>query len=253
MALEFREISVSYGEHRKVIKNFSWKVEKGEFWSVIGPNGAGKTTILRTLLKRTFILSGNVRVDGRDIRELNIKEIARKLAILLQTDFAEKSMTVREYVSLGRHIYLKPLEPLRKEDLSIVEEALSKTKTLYLRDRRIGELSSGELQRVRIARVIAQGTDYILLDEPTSHLDYEHRFEIMELLSQLNREGKTIIAILHEFDLAYRYGQKILVVSDGQIVKAGDTKEIFSPSLFAKVFHVNLVLQDGRLYIEPLL
>lgn len=253
MGLEFENIIVSYGQGKAVLKNFSWKVNKGEFWNIIGPNGAGKSTILRTLLKRTTILSGSVRIDGQDVRKMKIKEIAKKAAILLQTDLADKSMTVKEYVQLGRYTYHKPVELLKQADISIVHEALSKTKTLHLINRKIGELSSGELQRVRIARVLAQGTEFILLDEPTSHLDYEHKFEIMELLEQFNREGKTIITILHEFDLAYRYGQKSIVISDGQIVKSGATQEIFSPSLFTEVFHIKLVLQESRLYIEPLL
>ncbi len=252
MGLEFKNITVSYGR-LPVLRTFSWKVNEGEFWNIIGPNGAGKSTILRTLLKRVVLLSGTIKIDGKDIKSMGVKEIARKVAILLQTDLADKTMSVKNYVSLGRYTYLKPMEPLKKNDISIVLDALSKTKTLHLKDRKLGELSSGELQRVRIARVIAQGTKYIFLDEPTSHLDYEHRFEILELLKQLNVEGKTIITILHEFDLAYRYGRKTLVISEGQIVKAGPTRDIFLPSLFANVFHIRLVLQDGRLYIEPLL
>ena len=253
MALEFKNLSVSYNNGKVVLRNFNWQVKNGEFWNIIGPNGAGKSTIFRTLLKRARILKGSVEIDGRDVRKMKIRDIAREIAILLQTDIVERSMRVIDYVSLGRFVHVRPSGRLTKRDREIVYEALCSTRTIDFRDKMLGALSSGEMQRVRIARVLAQESPYILLDEPTSHLDYEHRFEIMELLKELNRQGRTIVAILHEFDLAYKYGDRTLVLEKGTVVESGENRAVFTEDIFRDIFHVHLILDGDRIYIEPLL
>lgn len=253
MALEFDNLSVAYDNKEVVLKHFSWKVQEGEFWNIIGPNGAGKSTIFKTLLKRARILEGSVKINGKDSKEMNIRDIAREVAVLLQTDIVEMSMRVIDYVSLGRFVHLGPSGRLKERDRETVYEALHSTGTSDFKDKALGALSSGELQRVRIARVLAQESSYILLDEPTSHLDYEHRFEIMELLTKLNTHGRTIVTILHEFDLAYRYGDQTLVIDGGNIVKSGPKSVVFTENLFRDIFHVRLDLDGNRIYIEPLL
>ena len=253
MALEFENLSVAYENGRVVLEGFSWRVNEGEFWNIIGPNGAGKSTIFKTLLKRTKILAGAVKINGKDVRKMDVRDIARNVAVLLQTDIVEKSMRVADYVALGRFVHVGPSGRLTRRDKEIVYEALRSTGTVDFKDKMLGALSSGEMQRVRIARVLAQESSYILLDEPTSHLDYEHRFEIMELLERLNEQGRTIITIMHEFDLAYRYGNRTLVLNKGKIVKSGERSTVFREDLFREVFHVHLVLDGDRIYIEPLL
>ena len=253
MALEFRNLTVAYDDGKIVLKQFNWKISKGEFWNIIGPNGAGKSTIFKTLLKKTRILEGSLKINGKDVGKMSIRDIARKVAILLQTDIVEKSMKVSDYVSLGRLVHIGPYGRISKKDKEVVCESLLSTRTIDFKDKPLGALSSGELQRVRIARVIAQESTYILLDEPTSHLDYEHRFEIMELLTKLNKQGRTIVTIMHEFDLAYRYGRHTLIVNQGRIVKSGFNNVVFSKKLFRDIFHVNLILEGDRIYIEPLL
>ncbi len=250
MGIEFRDLTVSYDGSKTILEGINWEIKKGDFWAVIGPNGAGKSTIFRTILKRTIIMRGDVLIDGHSIKRLKIGDIARRAAVLLQTEMYDRSMKVGDYVALGRFPYLKLLGRAGKVDREIIHDALEKTNSLVLKDRLIGELSSGELQRVRIARVLAQGSEYIFLDEPTAHLDYEHKFEIMELLKKLKR---TVVCILHDFDFAFRYARKILVLSEGKIEAQGDIESVFNAELFRRVFRVRISRSDSHIHIDPLL
>ncbi len=250
MGVEFRDLTVSYDGSNVVLEGINWTVRKGDFWSVIGPNGAGKSTLFKALLKRTYIHGGDILIDGNSILNMKMHEIAKRAGVLLQTEIYERSMKVKDYVMLGRFPHLGFYSKPGKVDENIVFDALQKTGSLDLRNRLIGELSSGEFQRVRIARILAQESEYIFLDEPTAHLDYAHRFEVMELLKNI---GKTVVCILHDFDLAYRYAEKIMVLHSGRKVEEGVTQIIFRDDLFQNVFRVRITRTDTHINIDPLL
>ena len=211
-------VTVGYGE-RPVVSDLTFDVPDGQVTSIIGPNGCGKSTLLRTLARLLKPSSGRVRLDGDSIHQLATREISQRLALLPQTPVAPEGLLVRDLVGRGRHPHQRWFSQWSPEDEEVVESALQLTDTADLRDRALDQLSGGQRQRAWIAMTLAQDTDLMLLDEPTTYLDLAHQVEVLDLVTRLNRErGRTVVMVLHDLNLAARYSDTIVVMKDGAII-----------------------------------
>jgi iron complex transport system ATP-binding protein len=239
MRLHAENLLLKY-ESVEVARDLSIEVPDGEVSVLIGPNGSGKSTLLRALARLLRPAGGSVVLDGASIQSLSPKEVARRLAILPQLLVAPESLTVEELVGYGRHPQRKSIVALRDEDREAIDWALRVTATEELRSRQVDQLSGGQRQRVWIALVLAQGTDLILLDEPTTYLDVAYQLEVLELLRNLNRnEGKTIAIVLHDINMAAEYADKLFALKDGSLVAQGAPREILTAELIREVFRID--------------
>ncbi len=249
MRLEARSLTLAYGK-RRVVDGVSFTVESGEMVAVAGPNGSGKSTLLRGLARLHRPHSGSVLLGETDIRALGARDVARRLAILPQSPSAAGDLTVRELVWRGRYPHQGVLQRAVGADYEAVAWALSAAHLDDLADRPLGELSGGECQRAWIALALAQQPKVLLLDEPTSFLDLQHQMEVMTLLRSLNREGMTVIAVLHDLALAGRFAERVLLMSGGHIACDGSPTRIFTAETLERVFNVPMTVfhdpESGR-------
>jgi len=241
---------------KKVLENVTFSLQSGDFLGIVGPNGAGKTTLLRTLTGILKVKDGNIWIEGKNIKEMSRRQLAQKVAMVPQNTFISFPYTVFEVVLMGRNPYLGRFEREKKEDLEKVEECMRLTQTWELRKRKVTELSGGELQRVVIARTLAQDTPLLLLDEPTAHLDLNQELEIMTLISGLNREGnKTVILVSHNLNLAARYCNKLLLLKEGKVFAKGAVEEVLTEKNIRSVYHLNALVKKhpltGSVYVLP--
>jgi iron complex transport system ATP-binding protein len=238
----------------KVIKNVSFEIAKGEFIGIIGPNGSGKSTLLRLLSRVLIPLAGRVELNTKDILMMQPKEFARQLAFVPQETVIDFPFTAEEIVLLGRIPHLGRLERPTKEDFTKVEEALFLTDTAQIKQRNIQELSSGERQRVIIAKALAQEPRLLFLDEPTAHLDIGHQVQILGLLRKLNEENKiSVVAVMHDLNLASEYCQRLILLDQGSIFRDGTAQEVLTYQTIEAVYKT-VVLVDknpvsGRPYV----
>lgn len=230
---------LSYGVNGKtIVDDVTFEIRRNEFLCVVGPNGAGKSTLLRLLTRILSPTAGRVLLDGEDISGYEAKELYRKISFLPQTSYFDFPLSVLEVVLTGRYPYLGIFESESEEDLKRAEDCLSLVDLGGFSRRKVTTLSGGEQQRVSIARVLAQGTDFIFLDEPSSHLDIHHKFALMELLRSLAREGKGVVAVLHDLDLASKFCERILVLENGRVAALGEPPRVLSDELLSSVFKV---------------
>ncbi|NPE28724.1 heme ABC transporter ATP-binding protein [Methanococcoides sp. SA1] len=250
--LEIKDLSVSYGK-RKIIDEICLSAEKGEFLGIIGPNGSGKTTLVKTITKVLKPESGDVTFNDISIEQMSGNEIAKHIAVVSQVISINFEFSVKDIVMMGRTPYIKNNESM--EDFKIVEESMIKTKTDFLKDRMVTQLSGGELQRVIIARALAQQTDILLLDEPTSHLDITNQIDILNLVKNESKKGKLVIAVVHDLNLAAYYCDKLALIRDGQLISLGTPAEVLTPENILKVYNlpVEVVTNDitNSLYVIP--
>jgi iron complex transport system ATP-binding protein len=241
------ELNIGYGEN-SIIKNISIQIPDQQITTIIGPNGCGKSTLLKAMTRIISYQSGAVILDGKKIAEENTQDLARKLAILPQNPDSAKGLTVGELVSYGRFPYQNGFGRLTKRDYEVIEWALEVTGTIDYKYRNVDSLSGGQRQRVWIAMALAQETDIIFLDEPTTYLDMAHQLEVLELLKKLNIEqNRTIIMVLHDINQAARFSDFIIALKDGKIVKAGSSEEVVQPDVLRDVFHIDaLIGRDPR-------
>jgi len=227
-AVRAERIRLSFGD-TPVLDGVDFSVAEGEFFAVIGPNGAGKTTLLRILAGLLRPDAGRAEVLGRDVRDYSRRDLARVAAMVPQTLPAEFPFTVAETVLMGRSPYLGLTGIETAEDHATAEEAMAFTDISHLATRRLDRLSGGELQRTVIARAICQQPRIILLDEPTASLDPSHQVRIMDLMERLRRErGTTVIMISHDLNLAAMYGDRLLLLSGGRILRMGSPAEVLT-------------------------
>lgn len=248
-------VTVAYGD-RTVLRDLSFTVPTGSLTMIIGPNGCGKSTLLHTLARILTPTRGRVLLDGRDLRKIPAKALARELALLPQGAITPVGVRVSAMVGRGRYPYQKLLQQWSDADEAAVTAAMEATATTGLAGEFIDELSGGQRQRVWLAMLLAQETDLMLLDEPTSYLDIAHQYELLELLRTQHDQGKTQVVVLHDLDQAARYASHLVVMDRGAIVTAGRPSEIITPELVRDVFGVEaLVAADpvtGTPSVHPL-
>jgi iron complex transport system ATP-binding protein len=240
-------VTVGYGG-APVVRDLTLDVPDGRVTSIIGPNGSGKSTLLRTLSRLLRPSSGSVRLDGEPIGSIPTRDIARRLALLPQSPLAPEGLVVRDLVGRGRHPHQRWFSQWSEHDEEIVTLALELTDTTDLRDRPLETLSGGQRQRAWIAMTLAQDTDMMLLDEPTTFLDLAHQVEVLDLVTRLNRDrGRTVAMVLHDLNLAARYSDVIVVMKEGTIVATGTPSQVFTAGMLRSVFGLEAeVLQDPR-------
>ena len=237
-----KELTKRYGE-KTVVDSISFSLPKGAVISLIGPNGAGKSTVLNMLARLIARDSGLVELGGRDITSWKNKELAKHLAILTQSNNVQMKLTVRELVSFGRFPYSG--SRLTGEDQAIVDRAIAYMELEEFQDRFIDELSGGQRQRAYIAMVIAQDTEYILLDEPTNNLDIYHATNLMKIVRRLCDElGKTVILVLHEINYAAFYSDYICAFKDGKIAKFGTVAEVMTKETLSDIYRVQFEIME---------
>ncbi|HZG87498.1 ABC transporter ATP-binding protein [Paenibacillus sp.] len=237
--LHTESINVGYGD-RLIVKDLSVRIPDRSVTTIVGPNGCGKSTLLKAMTRIVKPQSGAIVLDGKSITSENTKQLARKLAILPQTPEAASGLTVGELVSYGRHPHQQGFGRLTKRDIEVIDQALRATGTIELKSRPVDALSGGQRQRAWIAMALAQETDMIFLDEPTTYLDMAHQLEVLELLRRLNEEERrTIIMVLHDLNQAARYSDYMIAMKDGTVVKAGRPADIMQRSVLRHVFRVD--------------
>lgn len=224
-------------EKRVIAEHLSLEIPDGSFTVIVGPNGCGKSTLLRGLSRLLKPSAGQVLLDGRNIHDFKTREVAQTLGLLPQTSIAPDGITVADLVSRGRHPHQKMLRQWSVEDELAVTAALEATGITDLSGRLVDELSGGQRQRVWVAMVLAQETELLLLDEPTTFLDIAHQIELLELLRGLNVDGgRTLVAVLHDLNHACRYATHIIAMADGAVVAEGAPSDVITAELVHDVF-----------------
>ncbi|MDO5080422.1 ABC transporter ATP-binding protein [Buchananella hordeovulneris] len=238
----------------KVVRGVDVDIPAGKVTVIVGANACGKSTLLKTMARVLPAAAGTVLLDGRAISELPTKTLATQLGLLPQQPLAPEGIAVADLVSRGRHPHQRLFRAWSATDTAIVEEALRSTQTLALADRAVDELSGGQRQRVWIALALAQQTDVLLLDEPTTFLDLAHQIEVLDLLTDLNRErGTTIAMVLHDINLAARYADHMVAMRAGKIVASGPPTAIVTAPLIAEVFGLAATVITDPVAGTPLL
>ena len=240
--MKIRQLTKQYGS-KTVVDAVSFEIPKGAVISMIGPNGAGKSTVMGMLSRLIARDGGHVDFDGTDIAHWKSKELSKRLAILTQHNNIQMKLTVRELVTFGRFPYSD--SHVTAEDREIIDRAIAYMELESFEDRFIDELSGGQRQRAYIAMVIAQDTDYILLDEPTNNLDIYHATNMMKIVRRLCDElGKTIILVLHEINYAAFYSDYICAFKDGQVAKFGTVKEVMTKETLSRIYNVDFEIME---------
>lgn len=251
VAIDVKSLQVQFVQ-KHVLEDISWQIPKGRITALVGPNGCGKSTLLKCTIGNLKPQSGTITISGRPLDSYSANELAHTVAFLPQSPEVPGDMTVEELVYCGRYPHQKWWKNSAKEDRIAVEAALSATKTLHLKDQLVQSLSGGERQRVWIAMALAQESDILLLDEPTTYLDINHQLEIMELLQRLNREQQlTIVMVLHELNQAATYCHEVGVLFEGHLKAIGTPKEVFTEELLRDVFAVNVGIEAGETSDTP--
>jgi iron complex transport system ATP-binding protein len=238
-------VTLAYDDH-VVVRDLDLQLTEGSFTAIVGPNGCGKSTLLRALGRLMRPTSGQVLLDGRAIARTPTREVAKVLGLLPQAPIAPEGLTVADLVARGRHPHQSWLRQWSRDDEAVVAEALAWTDMADLADRPVDELSGGQRQRAWISMALAQGTDLLLLDEPTTYLDLSHQIDVLELIGRLHAErGRTVVVVLHDLNLAARYAQRLVAMKDGALVASGRPDEVLTEQLLADVFDLEArVLPD---------
>ncbi len=239
-------VRIAYGD-LVVVDKLDLEVLDGTITAVIGPNGCGKSTLLRALARLMPTKAGHVLLDGRRIDRTPTREVAKVLGVLPQAPIAPEGLTVADLVSRGRHPHQAWYRQWSSSDQDVVAEALSWTDMLDLAERPVDQLSGGQRQRAWISMALAQGTDLLLLDEPTTFLDLAHQIDVLDLVERLHAEtGRTVVMVLHDLNLAARYAGRLVAMRDGAIVAQGPPAEVLTEELLAAVFSL-----DARVITDP--
>jgi iron complex transport system ATP-binding protein len=239
-------LSLAY-DSANIIHNLTLSIPRGKITALVGPNGCGKSTLLRGLSRLLKPRDGSVILDGQNIWKLPTKELAKQLGILPQGPVAPEGLTVHELVAQGRYPHQSWLQQWSAEDERITREALEVTNVSEFADRAVDTLSGGQRQRAWIAMTLAQDSDLILLDEPTTFLDLAYQIDVLDLLHDLNVErGKTIVMVLHDLNHACRYADRLVAVCGGQIAAEGTPDEVVTEALVREVFGI-----DCRIILDP--
>ncbi len=239
-------------EARTISTGLSLSIAEGSFTVIVGPNACGKSTLLRALSRLLTPAAGQVVLDGRQIGERPAKEVARRLGLLPQSAIAPDGITVADLVARGRYPHQSFLRQWSKADEAAVAAAMRATRVDTLSTRPVDELSGGQRQRVWIAMVLAQETPILLLDEPTTFLDIAHQIDLLDLLAELNAQGRTVVAVLHDLNQACRYASHLVAMKDGAIVAEGAPAGIVTAALIEEVFGLPCIVIPDPIAKTPL-
>ncbi|WP_100445510.1 ABC transporter ATP-binding protein [Glycomyces xiaoerkulensis] len=245
------QATIGYGR-KAVCERLDVEVPEGEFTVIIGPNACGKSTLLKALARMLKPTDGHVLLDGEDIHSRPTRTVARRLGLLPQSPIAPDGITVADLVARGRYPHQGILRQWSAADERVVAEAMDATDVADLAARGVDELSGGQRQRVWIAMVLAQQTPLLLLDEPTTFLDITHQLEVMDLCGRLHREGRTLVAVLHDLNQAARYATHLIAMREGAIVAEGPPDEIVTADVVEKVFDLPCRIIDDPETATPL-
>jgi len=246
-SLHAQGVTLGYGD-RTIVDSLDLQIPPGRITAIVGANACGKSTLLKAMARLLPPSAGEVLLDGKAIHRMPTKQVARVLGLLPQSPIAPDGIAVSDLVSRGRHPHQGALSRWTRADDEAVARALEATDVTHLADRPVDELSGGQRQRVWIAMALAQETDVLLLDEPTTFLDISHQVDVLDLLADLNRErGTTVAMVLHDLNLAARYADHLVAMAQGQIVAAGDPGEVLTEDTVRRVFGL-----DSRVVPDPL-
>ena len=244
--LAAEQVRLAYDD-RVVVHDVDLELTDGSFTAIVGPNGCGKSTLLRALGRLLRPAGGQVLLDGRAIARTPTREVAKVLGLLPQSPIAPEGLTVADLVARGRHPHQSWVRQWSRDDEAVVAEALEWTDMAELAERPVDELSGGQRQRAWISMALAQGTDLLLLDEPTTYLDLAHQIDVLELVGRLHAErGRTVAVVLHDLNLAARYAQRLVAMKDGVLVASGTPAEVLTEELLADVFDL-----EARIVPDP--
>lgn len=245
--IRIEHLSYSFGK-QPILNDISLHVAQGSFTALLGPNGCGKTTLLRCIGGLLKPQSGTVILQGKELRDYNPRQLAQQLSFVRQQASTDFEFTALDLVMMGRNPYQKHLENESQSDRQLVEQCMRQTNTWHLRDSFPREMSGGELQRVMIARALAQSTPIMLLDEPTSNLDIAHQFDIMEMLSNIcQRQGKTILLVVHDLNLALRYCPQAVLLHNYGIIAHGAIENVLTSNNIRTAFGIESEEVGGTL------
>lgn len=240
--IQVRELTKLYGK-KQVVENVSVDIQRGQITSFIGPNGAGKSTLLSMVSRLLDADTGEVLIDATNTKKLKSNEFSKRVSILKQSNYMNVRLTIRELVSFGRFPYSKGR--LNDEDEKMVDTAIDYMDLKEMEDMYLDELSGGQRQRAFIAMVIAQDTDYVLLDEPLNNLDMKHSVQIMKILRRLVDDlGKTVVIVLHDINFASVYSDRIVALKNGRVVKDGTTEEIIQSASLKEIYDMDIPIQQ---------
>ena len=254
-AIEARDLYFAYGKNQ-ILKGIDLRIEKGKITTIMGANGCGKSTLFSLITGSLTPKKGNIFIEGKNIKNLSLREFAKRAAIVHQYNSAQGDITVKQLVSYGRTPYISFMSNDKEEDERMIAWAMDVTGITEFSEREISRLSGGQRQRVWIAMALAQGTKILFLDEPTTYLDIRYQIEILELVKKLNREfGMTVIMVLHDINQAINYSDAVAGLYNGRIQAFGDPREIITEELIEKLYGINLQVEsiEERKFVLPYL
>lgn len=236
-AFSTHDVIVRYpGATGNALDRVSMAVPEGLLYAVLGPNGSGKSTLMRSLLGVTPIQSGSIAVGGRGLPTWTRKALALHIGVVAQSEALAFPIRVRDFVAMGRYPHLGPLQPERDEDREAIHTALERCDATHLESRFAHTLSGGELQRIRLARALAQEPDTLVLDEPTASLDIRHEMGILELLRASTRQGLTVVLVTHHLNTAARFADRMLLLNNGSVAAEGTPQEVLREDVLEEVY-----------------
>jgi iron complex transport system ATP-binding protein len=235
LKIEVENLTLGYGRHA-VVRDIGFSLEPGRMTGLVGPNGCGKSTIIKSISRVLSPIAGSIKLNGRDVSRIPYIELARFLGVVPQIPLLPGNFTAFEVVLMGRNPHLGFFQYEGEKDMAIARDAMKKTRTTHLAVRRIGELSGGEIQSVVIARVLAQQTECILLDEPTSNLDIGRQIEVLDLMKKMCAEGLTVGVALHDLNLAVQYCDYLILLHEGRIKAEGMPSQVVTQENIRDVY-----------------
>jgi iron complex transport system ATP-binding protein len=241
--MEAKQIYFSYGKG-SFMEDLSLKIEKGKITTIIGPNGSGKSTLLNLFANQFSLKGGEIILDGRLLSKMKTKEIAKNIAVVYQQNSMPNDITVYDLVSYGRAPYQTFLSSGDEDDDEVVDWALKSTKLIELKDKQVSELSGGERQRAWIALALAQKTEILYLDEPTTYLDIFYQYEILDLVRELNKTlGITLVMVLHDINQAIQYSDNVVIMKNGDIIYSGDVETGITTDMLEDVYGIKAIIR----------
>lgn len=250
-AVKTESLSIGYSD-RLLFENLDLHIPRGEISVFVGSNGCGKSTLLRSIARLLKPTTGSVLLEGKDVHRMSSRDVAKKMGILPQSPVSPEGLTVLDLVKQGRYPHQSWIKRWSEEDTEKVEAAMEATRISDLRDRAVDTLSGGQRQRAWIAMTLAQDTDIILLDEPTTYLDMTHQIEILDLLFELNeKKNRTIVMVLHDLNLASRYAHNIIAIKNGEVHAQGKPENIITCDLVRSVFGMECQVSVDPMFGTP--